>query len=82
MITYQRLKQTPTLFKCFTGLTLKAFHHLLVDFRLAYEADLDERDRQREQPRQRRRGGGQKGALVSLENKMSFATWLMASMTW
>jgi hypothetical protein len=64
MITYQRLKQTPALFKCFTGLTLKAFHHLLVDFRQAYEADLDERDR--------RRGGGQKGALVSLENKQLF----------
>ena len=60
MLAYQRLKQTPTLFKCFTGLMLKAFHHLLVDSRLAYEANLDERDRQREQPRQRRRGGGQK----------------------
>jgi hypothetical protein len=72
MITYQRLKQTPALFKCFTGLTRKAFHHLLVDFRQAYEADLDKRDRQREQPRRRRRGGGQKGALVSLENKLLF----------
>jgi hypothetical protein len=72
MITYQRLKQTPTLFQCFTGLTLKAFYQLLEDFRRAYEADLDERDRQRERPRQRRRGGGQKGALISLENKLLF----------
>jgi hypothetical protein len=39
---------------------------------VAYDRDLDERDQQREQPRQRQRGGGRTGALGSLEDKLVF----------
>ncbi len=71
-IKYENLKKRPSLFKCFTGLSLKAFKQVLIDFERAYEADLDRRDDQREEPRQRRRGGGQKGTLIGLENKLVF----------
>jgi hypothetical protein len=72
MITYAQLKNKPALFKSFTGLTLEAFTELLPAFCKAYAEDLDRRDQQRELPRQRRRGGGSKGALVTLEDKLMF----------
>jgi hypothetical protein len=72
MITFASLKHKPAVFSSFTGLTLAAFHQLLVAFAQAYEADLDQRDGQRTTPRQRRRGGGRTGALGSLEDKLVF----------
>lgn len=72
MITYQQLKNKPTLFKNFTGLTLEGFKKLLPAFEQAYEEDLNQRDRQREQPRQRGRGGGRKAVLLSIEDKLVF----------
>jgi hypothetical protein len=72
MISYQDLKANPVLFKSFTGITLNAFADLLPAFRRAYQADLDQRDAQREGPRQRERGGGSKGALPTLEDKLVF----------
>ena len=64
MITYEKLKDKPQVFKSLIGLTLPAFLELLPAFRRAYEYDLDRRDAQREQPRQRGRGGGRQGALA------------------
>ena len=72
MISYQQLKTKPSLFKSFTGLTVRAFAELLPAFRQAYRDDLDQRDQQREVPRQRQRGGGSKGALPTQEDKMVF----------
>jgi hypothetical protein len=72
MISYEQLKTKPGLFKSFTGLTLGAFAEILPAFRQAYEEDLDRRDQQRGQPRQRQRGGGSKGALPRLEDKLVF----------
>ena len=72
MISYEQLKKTPELFKSFTGLTLKAFQTLLPAFRRAYGAGLDQRDQERETPRQRQRGGGRKGAQETLEDKLVF----------
>ena len=72
MIKYEQLKNKPTLFKSFTGLSLKAFNGLLPAFRRAYIEDLDRRDEQRATPRQRRRGGGSKGTLISLDDKLMF----------
>lgn len=51
---------------------MEAFNKLLQAFKQAYEEDLKKRDQQREEPRQRRPGGGQKGALVTIEDKLVF----------
>jgi hypothetical protein len=72
MITYEKLKDKPQVFKSLIGLTLPAFLELLPAFRRAYEYDLDRRDAQREQPRQRGRGGGRQGALATVEDKLVF----------
>jgi len=72
MISYQQLKGKPALFKSFTGVRLKAFAEQLPAFRQAYQVDLEQRDEQRRVPRQRQRGGGSKGALPRLEDKLAF----------
>jgi len=72
MITFESLKTKPRVFTSFTGLTPAAFNKLLPSFAQAYEADLDQRDQQRGQPRQRQRGGGRCGSLDSLETKLVF----------
>ncbi len=72
MITYEKLKNKPQVFKSVTGLTVTAFAELLPAFDQAYEDSLDRRDEQREQPRQRQRGGGRKGALLTVEDKLVF----------
>lgn len=72
MITYEQLKNKPQVFKSITGLTVTTFSELLPAFRRAYEDKLDRHDAQREQARQRQRGGGRKGALLTLEDKLVF----------
>jgi hypothetical protein len=72
MSSYQQLQAKPTLFKSFTGITVRAFAELLPAFRQAYQEALDRRDGQRSAPRQRQRGGGSKGALPTLEDKLVF----------
>lgn len=72
MITYEQLKNKPQVFKSLTGLTVTTFSQLLPAFGRAYADNLDRRDAQREQPRQRQRGGGRKGALLTLEDKLVF----------
>jgi len=72
MITYEKLKGKPQVFKSITGLTGTAFLELLPVFGRAYDHSLERRDEQRAQPRQRQRGGGRKAALHSLEDKLVF----------
>lgn len=72
MLNYERLKNRARLFRAFTGLNPKTFHQLLRAFARAYEAWLDEQERQRAQPRQRRRGGGRTGQLPQLADKLLF----------
>ncbi len=72
MIKFQLLKKNLAAFQCFTGLNLAAFYELLPSFEQAYEADLDQRDKERARKRQRERGGGRNGALTGLENKLLF----------
>lgn len=70
MLRFANLKDKPAVFSSFTGLTVAGFGQLLPAVAQAYAADLDRRDQQREQPRQRRRGGGRRGALGSVEDKL------------
>ena len=72
MLNYERLKKRSSLFRAFTGQNPKAFHHLLRAVARAYEAWLEEQERQRAQPRQRRRGGGRRGQLPHLADKLLF----------
>jgi len=72
MIPYEKLKNKPQVFKSITGLAVTTFSELLPAFRRAYDDNQDRRDGQREQPRQRQRGGGRKGALLTLEDKLVF----------
>jgi hypothetical protein len=72
MITYESLKPKPELLKNFTGLSHRAFKKLAVAFEQAYADDLKAREDRRERPRQRQVGGGRKGALPRLEDKLLF----------
>lgn len=72
MVKFEELKKSPHLFKNFTGLSLEGFYELLAAFRRAYEEDLERRDAERERPRERKRGGGRKGRLLTIEDKLVF----------
>jgi hypothetical protein len=72
MIHFEQLKNKPALLKCLTGLTLEGFIALLAAFEVAYEADVAQRDSERQAPRQRGRGAGQKGALPEVADKLVF----------
>jgi len=72
MIRFEQLKTKPAMLKCLTGLTVEGFLALLPAFAAAYDVDLNQRDEQREVPRQRERGAGQKGALPAVADKLVF----------
>lgn len=72
MLRFALLQGKAALLRSFTGLSEEAFAELLVSFRLAYEAARVASDAGRESPRQRRRGGGRKGILSQLEDKLLF----------
>ena len=72
MLSYAKIKNKPKVFRCLTGLTLPAFLHLLPAFTRAYEQALGQQDARRQIPRQRRRGGGRKSALATMEDKLVF----------
>lgn len=72
MIRYAKLVQKPSLFQSFTGLRIDAFQALLAAFQAAYDNDLADRDSQRNQPRQRQRGGGRNSQIPEIEDKLVF----------
>lgn len=72
MISYAELKGKSFLFKHLTGLSLEAFKGLWPTFEQVYQSSLEEQDKQRKKPRERQRGGGQKGALPRIEDKLLF----------
>lgn len=72
MIKYTELVKNRKLFQSFTGLRIEAFAELLPSFEKAYEADIVERESQRESPRQRHRGGGRTGVIPEIEDKLMF----------
>ena len=72
MISYNKLVQKAAIFQNFTGLKLAAFAELLPAFEQAYEVDLDRQDAQRKRKRRRQRGGGRRGLLPLIEDKLVF----------
>lgn len=72
MITYEKLKRKSLVFQSITGVTIAAFGELLPAFCRAYEDGWEQRDKHRETPRQRQHGGGRKGALRTMEDKLVF----------
>ena len=72
MLSYEQIKNRPRILSSLTGLTPAAFEQLAKSFNRAYQQELAHRDNQREQPRQRQRGGGRKGTLESSEDKLLF----------
>lgn len=72
MISYESLKTRPGLLKNFTGLSHRGFKRLRDGFAQAYADDLAAREAKREGPRQRQEGGGRRGALPTLEDKLVF----------
>jgi hypothetical protein len=72
VIEYEKIKGKPNIFKSFTGLSVEGFDALKKDFAVAYAATVERREGQRTSQRQRRAGGGRKGAVPSIEAKLVF----------
>lgn len=72
LLNHSNVVWKPRVFQSLTGVTREAFAQLLPAFQQAYEQALDEADAQRETPRQRRRGGGRKAVLQTIEDKLFF----------
>lgn len=72
VIKFDRLKKHPAIFQCFTGLNLAAFYELLRSFENGYGTDLDQRDHERKQKRQREGGAGRNSVLRVSEDKLLF----------
>src|SRR5512143_3238659 len=72
MMDFKNIHTRPRGFQQLTGLTVAAFEALLAAFDRAYHEDRQQRDQERPTPRQRRHGGGRKGALPTLADKLVF----------
>lgn len=72
MLRYETLKENPHKFLTFTGLTPKEFEHLLLPFARAYARQHPSNKTGDGHARTRQAGGGRRGALESLEQKLLF----------
>ena len=72
MLSYDILKDRPRDFLAATSLTLDEFHQLLPEFQEAYTQRYPHELTQAGKPRQRRAGGGTKGVLQRVEDKLLF----------
>jgi hypothetical protein len=72
MLTYNHLKDRPREFLAATGLTHEEFTQLLPAFTAAYEALYPSDKTWLGKPRQRRVGGGAKGVLPQMTDKLLF----------
>ena len=72
MITYAQLKDKPKEFLAATGLKVDEFERLLPAFAAQYDQCYPADKTMKGHPRQRQRGGGVKGVLAKLEDKLLF----------
>ena len=72
MLTYAQLKDKPKEFLAATGLRFDEFERLLPAFAAQYDSLYPADKTMEGQPRQRQRGGGVKGVLAKLEDKLLF----------
>jgi Helix-turn-helix of DDE superfamily endonuclease/DDE superfamily endonuclease len=72
MLDYESLQQDQRKFVALTGLTPQEFQRLLPSFTRAYARAFPPDKTQAGKPRQRRRGGGRKGVLRRMEQKLLF----------
>jgi hypothetical protein len=72
MLTYDKLKESPRKFVSLTSLTPDEFEWLLPGFERAYLRKYPATKTKIGTRRKRKAGGGRKGALVSLEQKLLF----------
>lgn len=73
MLRYEVLKSQRRKFLAITGLTPEEFEIILPAFRDAYQRAYPEDKTKTGEGRQRKAGGGRKGALDSIEQKLLFA---------
>jgi hypothetical protein len=73
MLTYTKLKRQRRKFLALTGITPKEFKLLLPAFERAYERRYPADQTRTGTPRQRRVGGGRKGSLESMEQRLLLA---------
>src|SRR5215207_7415654 len=73
MLTYEAQKKNVRKFVLLTSLTPEEFEYLLPGFEQAYEQVFPDSRTKTGQKRERKAGGGRKGALASIEQKLLFA---------
>ena len=73
MLTYAKLKRNKRKFVSLTGLTPNEFELLLPAFQLTYERRYPAKKTRKGAARLRKSGGGRKGSLTTLEQKLLFA---------
>ena len=73
MLTYEELKKNDRKFVSLTSLTPEEFEYVLPAFERAYRRVFPETKTKTGQKRERKPGGGRKGALASIEQKLLFA---------
>lgn len=72
MLNYTKIANKPRIFQSLTGLSLSAFNQLLRAFEQAEEQAWQKQESQRDNLRQRQRGGGRKPTLISVEDRLVF----------
>jgi hypothetical protein len=73
MLTYEILKKSARKLVSLTSLTPEEFEYLLPTFEQAYRRTFPDSKTKTGQNRERKLGGGRKGALASIEQKLLFA---------
>jgi hypothetical protein len=73
MLTYEELKKNARKFVSLTSLTPDEFEYVLPTFEAAYQRVFPDTKTKTGQKRERKPGGGRKGALASIEQKLLFA---------
>lgn len=73
MLTYEELKENVRKFVSLTSLTPDEFEYVLPAFERAYQRAFPDTQTKAGQKRKRQSGGGRKGTLASIEQKLLFA---------